>query len=219
MSVHLTNDLLLSYFVGGLPKPFSVLIASHLAFCGRCRADAERLEAIGGRLFASLEDEGNADAGLGALLARLDEPAPVPAKISAATDDSETMARLPSPLRNFVGRPLRELPWRQVLTGISIADIATIKEHGARARLVLSRRDITLPRHVHAGNELTLVLSGGLNEQHGHFRRGDVLVVEPGEVHQPKTDADEDCLCFAVTDGAVRFTGLVGRARQLLAGY
>ncbi len=219
MSTHPPQDLLLSYVTGGLPRPFSVLIASHLAFCRPCRAITERLDSIGGALFGSLEPQGEPDAGLAALLGRLDEPMSVPVTASNPDLDPETRSRLPAPLRDFIGRPFRTLPWRRVLSGVSIVDLATIAEHGARARLVLSRRGIELPRHVHDGNELTLVLSGGLSEQHGRFRRGDVLVVEPGEVHQPRTDSDEDCLCFAVTDGAVRFTGLIGRARQILAGY
>lgn len=218
MSAHPTDDLLLCYVTGALPRPFSVLIASHLAFCARCRAETARLEAVGGGLFATLDGVGEPGSGLAETLARLDQPAPA-ARATAVPSDPETVARLPAPLRAFIGRPLGALSWHEVLRGIAIVDLASIKADGARARLVLTRRGLKVPRHAHDGTELTLVLSGGLRAEQGHFRRGEVMVVEPGQVHRPVMDDDEDCLCLAVTDGAVRFTGLIGRARQLLAGY
>lgn len=217
MSTHPTDDLLLHYVTGGLPRPFSVLVASHLAFCARCRVETERLEAVGGGLFVALEARGEAESGLEALLARLDEPVPIEPPLPPS--DTETSVRLPAPLRAFIRKPLKSLSWHEVLRGISIVDLASIKADGARARLVLTRRGLKVPRHIHDGTELTLVLSGGLTAEQGHFRRGDVMVVEPSVVHRPVMDDDEDCLCLAVTDGAVRFTGLIGRARQLLAGY
>ena len=214
---HPTSELLLSYSTGALPRPFSALIASHLALCGRCRGEARLLDRVGGTLFAALDVAGAPESGLAETIARLDEPAP--AEPPPPPSDAETTARLPVPLRAFIGKPLKSLSWHEVLRGISIVDLASIKADGARARLVLTRRGLKVPRHVHDGTELTLVLSGGLTAEQGHFRRGDVMVVEPSVVHRPVMDGDEDCLCLAVTDGAVRFTGLIGRARQIMAGY
>lgn len=215
---HPTSEILLSHVSGNLKGPFSVLIGSHVALCPSCRDEQRRLEALGGALFDDLVAEGPADRGLAATLTRLDEPPPQ-VSASAADADPETVRRLPAPLRRFIGTPIAALPWKQVIRGLSVVEFATPATDGMRVQLLLSRPGQSLPRHRHHGTEMTLVLSGGLNVDSAHYGRGDVMVVEPGEVHHPVAEGGEDCLSFAVADGPLRFTALVPRLWQIVTRY
>ncbi len=68
-----------------------------------------------------------------------------------------------------------------------------------------------MPVHTHAGMELTLVIAGGFRDEHGHFVRGDIAVADASVAHRPIADPGEDCICLAVTDGAVSLTGRFAR--------
>jgi ChrR Cupin-like domain len=54
-----------------------------------------------------------------------------------------------------------------------------------RLRLTRVAAGRAMPRHTHAGAELTLVLSGGLSDGAGHFQRGDVDSADASTDHQP----------------------------------
>lgn len=218
---HATDDLLLAYVTGSLPYPMEVAIAAHLTLCPTCRDVAEDFEAVGGEVFADLEQPGtpsaDIDTGLQNVLSRLDEPAPdtTPPPIAA---DADWAQLTPAPVRALAGQTA-DLAWRPKLPGVAVVDLSSIEQHGAKARLVRTVAGGALPKHLHRGLELTLILAGGLTDQHGHFRRGDLLVIEQGISHRPVMDEDEDCLCLGVTDGPVILTGIIGRMRQVLSGY
>ena len=218
-ATHPGPELLLGHVTGGLAVPFAVLIGAHLELCAHCRAEAARLEAIGGDLLAELPPAGSPDGGLAATLARLDEPAaPLPAPLPAERD-APTLARLPAALRRYVRQPLHALPWCAVTKGLSVVEFSDLRRHCVRAQLLSSRPGQALPHHRHSGTELTLVLSGGLSVEGAHFGRGDVMGAEPGEVHRPVTEPGEDCLSFAVADGPLRFTRPLQRLWQLITRY
>ena len=82
---------------------------------------------------------------------------------------------------------------------------------GFRTRLMRIKSGTAMPAHTHRGNELTLVLTGGFSDEHGHFLRGDLAEADASVKHQPVADPGEDCICLAVTDAPLRLTGPVGR--------
>ncbi len=217
---HPGDDLLLGYVTASLPMPMETAIAAHLTLCPRCRETTSALEVLGGEILSELEPAPLDEDALAHVLARLDEPAPLDLDSRAPVpEDSETARLVPAPLRALAGQSIKSLNWRRPLPGVTITDLASLAEDGAKARLVRTRAGGALPRHRHQGTELTLVLAGGFSDQHGHFRRGDLLVIEPGQEHRPIMDDDEDCLCFGVTDGQVVMTGVIGRIRQILGRY
>ncbi len=216
---HPGDDLLMAYVTAALPHPMEAAIAAHLTLCPACRDTAADLEAVAGEIFAETPPTGDVagDIGLQAALDRLDAP-PAPDRPPAMPTDG--LAHLyPAPIRALAGHPMGRLPWRPKLPGVAVVDFTTIERDGAKARLVRTDAGGALPSHTHRGLELTLILAGGLTDQHGHFRRGDLLVVEPGISHRPAMDDDEDCVCLGVTDGAVILDGVIGRMRQILSGY
>jgi putative transcriptional regulator len=199
---HPSEERLLDYASGASPEPVALLVATHLALCPGCRRAIAELEAVGGALLEELPPEPVNDDSFARLLARLDRPAPAVPAVSSGDPI------LPQPLRDYIGS-LDRVAWRRfgpvyevrLLTGF---DRLT-------TRLVRIRPGSVMPRHTHAGSELSLVLQGGFSDVTGHYRRGDVAEADREVDHRPVVDADEECLCLAVTDAPVRLTGRLGR--------
>jgi putative transcriptional regulator len=119
---------------------------------------------------------------------------------------------LPAPLKRLLGRGLDTMAWRTVLPGIKEHRIAGATR--SEASLVWVRAGRRMPAHSHEGSEITLVLKGGFRDATGHYRRGDIAFADAELDHHPLADADEDCVCFAVTDAPLRLTGPIGRLMQ-----
>ena len=54
---------------------------------------------------------------------------------------------------------------------------------------------------------MTLVLQGGFSDADGDYNAGDFIYRSLNEAHSPRAFADEDCICLAVLDAPLRFTG------------
>ena len=205
---HPGTELLLDYSAGALKEPVALLVATHLALCPRCRAEAEQLESVGGALLDDLKPQAMARNSLKQVLARLDEPdraEPAPA-VPAASDAD---LGLPRPLRDYVGSGLDGLAWKS-RPGLAEAEVLA-EFPGFKTRLMKIEAGRAMPRHTHEGSELTLVLSGGFSDAAGHYLRGDVAVADASVDHQPVADPGEECLCLAVTDAPLKLTGPFGR--------
>ncbi len=60
------------------------------------------------------------------------------------------------------------------------------------------------------------MLEGGFSDAYGHYLAGDVSVADSEVTHQPVADDDGDCICLAVTDAPLRFTGPLGSLINLV---
>jgi putative transcriptional regulator len=205
---HLSEALLLDYSSGALGEPMALLVASHATLCPQCRADIARFEAMAG---AILDADEPAEAGTtstlrDAIMARLDEPEPAAPPAAA---DARGRDFLPAPLRRYAGAAVTGGRWRR--WGRGVRQIRLLEGCGdATVRLACIRAGAKMPEHSHAGNEVTLVLTGGYTDATGHFGRGDVAEVESDDVHQPVADAGEDCICLIVSTAPLRLRGLAG---------
>jgi putative transcriptional regulator len=207
---HLEPEVLLAYSAGSLDEANSVLTATHLALCPRCRHEVARLDAVGGILTTQLAPTALASDALTAVLARLDEvPSPVEDKVAAAIDD-ETRHWVPEPLRHYIGTSLSALPWKR--RGFAIHELPLSLGAGSvRASLIRTGGGAALPAHSHDGVETTLVLRGAFRDDSGRYARGDVSTATSADDHRPVADPDDECLCFSVIDGSLRLTGRFGR--------
>lgn len=206
---HISTDLLTDYAAGAMSEPVALLVATHLALCPQCRAQVQELEAVGGALLESIDPVSVEDDTLRNLLDQLDATPPDSAPSAGPVAPQDEDPLLPQPLRGYVGRPLSEIRWRG-LGGFNFTELE-IGAAGTHTRLMRIAAGAAMPRHTHAGQELTLVLSGGFSDATGHYIRGDVSATDPSIDHRPIADAGEDCLCLAVTDAPLKLTGPVGR--------
>lgn len=209
---HPDPETLLAYATGALDVANSVLVATHMALCPRCRAEVGRLEAVGGMLTAELPPTPLARASLAAALARLDEPEPeMPAPAAAPRLDDATRRAVPQPLRGYLAASLAELPWKRRGLAVREVPLAIGGGDGIRAAMIRVRGGAALPAHTHQGVETTLVLRGAFVDAGQRFGRGDVAIATSDDDHQPVAAEGEECLCFAVIEGPLRLTGPVGR--------
>lgn len=210
MSKHTPGEeVLMDYAAGSLPEPLSLVVATHLALSPESRAAVADYEAIGGALLETIDPVDVADDALAAVMARLEKPSEASIE-SPAQPMREQSDGLPRPLADYLGGDLDSLPWRTVMRGLEEADIET-GDTRFKTRLMRIAPGTAMPRHSHAGTEVTLVLKGAFSDEDGRYGRGDVQVADEGLDHRPMAEEGEPCICLVVTDAPVRLTGPVGR--------
>ncbi len=208
---HPDPEVMLAYAAGTLDEASSVLVATHMALCPRCRRESARLDAVGGALADGLEPVPLSAGALEATLARLeDHDQAASLAPTEACHDHATLHSVPEPLRSYLGGDLSALPWRW--RGFAVREMPLdIAGGGVRASLIRVRAGAALPAHTHTGVETTLVLSGAFQDGDSRFGRGDVATATHSIDHRPVATPEAECLCFAVIDGPLRLTGPVGR--------
>ena len=217
ISHHVGEDLLLGYGAGTLDEASSLLVATHLALCPRCRADLDLAEAVGGALIECAEPGDATDNNApGALADSVAGDSAARRRPTGAKAAREAFV-LPQPLRGYAGGDSAALGWRAVGGGIRQVPL-TVRGPGATARLLSIPAGKGVPHHGHRGFEMTLVLAGAFFDRHAWYRRGDVQTVDEAVVHRPVAGPEEDCICLAVTDAPLNFRGLFPRVLQLFHG-
>ncbi|MDJ0684416.1 MAG: ChrR family anti-sigma-E factor [Alphaproteobacteria bacterium] len=207
---HLSDELLMDYASGALDEAGSLFVASHLTLCPHCRARLQALEAVGGALLDDIEPVSMADGAFDAIMAKID--AAGSANENAAPAEAERVVDgtvLPAPLRKYLGVDLDGVQWRKKGGGVAVAPVPGMGPE-ANAFLLKVEAGRAVPQHSHGGNEFVMVLKGGYSDASGHFGRGDVELADDDVDHQPIADDGEECVCLAVTDAPLRFTGKTG---------
>jgi len=207
---HPDEALLLAHAAGGLDAAMSLIVATHLSFCGRCRADVALLECGGGALLHDLTPSALAGDALTKTLARLDT-AYVPPAIPPSNDNT------PAPLRVLLGRDLSGVRWRKM--GPRLGYVNLMRRGPVALRLLRGAPGSDVGRHSHRGMEYTLVLRGGFTDETGSYGPGDFQAASPDVRHNPVADHDEDCINLAVTTERLVFDGLVQRVVGRLFGF
>jgi len=192
--------LLLDFAAGTLPRPLSVLAATHAALNPVAAAELRRLTAVGGALLHDLDPAPIADDALETALAALDTTAGEEAAVPPTGGD------VPAPLVPLIGYDIQRLPWRWA--GWRMASVPLPLDDGDwRAQLLRVGAGARVPRHGHGGSEYTVCLEGGYRDGEERFARGDLQVVTGGREHAPVADADGPCTVLTVTNAPVRFSG------------
>jgi putative transcriptional regulator len=209
---HVQEDLLIDYASGALPAPISLLVASHLTFCRRCRDEVGEFEAIGGMMLEDLNPIAMAADALEQALDGLNDADAVADQAATSTSIAKRgeSTGLPAPLLNAFGGEMGGISWARRAKGIEEATLAT-DDVRYSASLMRIQPGVSIPNHTHEGEELTLVLGGGFSDGGAHYGAGDVCRADAEISHAPVADPGEACLCLVVADGPVRLTGLVGR--------
>jgi putative transcriptional regulator len=211
---HLDEEALLGYASGALGEAESVLVATHLALCPGCRDRVTVYESLGGEVLKQIEPSSLSDDAFAKTMACLSDVETVEAPVASADFDHATLTTLPRPLRDYIGGNLDALPWKSRGRGVKELPVE-IGDGSVRASLLRIRPGESIPQHTHEGVESTLVLKGAFSDETGTYARGDVAIATEDHDHSPVAGTADECICFAVIEGPLRFTGPIGRVLNL----
>lgn len=213
---HPTDEVLLAYASGQLDESSSLLVATHLALCPRCRRIAAQDEALGGAFLEDLAPAEMSDSAMTSVMGRIArEPnmADVVSRPGPQRSDRPEDTLYPEPLRSYLLEGTASAKWRKLGFGVEYLPIETSSD--CKVGLMKIAPGTAMPIHGHKGSEMTMVLSGGYSDDFGRFARGDVEMADKHTVHQPVTDPDEPCICLVATDAPISLQGgIVNRLMQ-----
>jgi putative transcriptional regulator len=197
---HPSDTTLAAYAAGSLPEALGLVTATHLSLCPACRRTVGTLEATGGAVLDELEPVPLSGDALDRLLARTGEAPPAPPPL--------LHPELPAPLnRVALGR------WWPIGMGARYRPLRV--GSGAWGGLLLAQPGRALPRHGHAGLELTCILSGSFADGSGQYVAGDLSEPVTDHDQPPVVLGTEPCLCVIASEG-MRLRGLLGLAQRMI---
>lgn len=206
------ESLVAQYAAGDLGYGMSVLMASYITLSPAARDQYRALEQLNGVLLNEAEQSDVKEDALDAIMARLDEPEPEEQNVSVQENQD-----LPAALRELLDVSVEDADWRFAYPGVKQVKLP-YGDNGETVKLLKIKPGKAAPRHTHKGIEATLVLRGAFRDGNRLYERGQLALADQHIQHRPRAEGIEDCICLAVTDGALRFTDSIGRiARDFFA--
>lgn len=120
---------------------------------------------------------------------------------------SETpAAALRAQLLDLAGAPLPPIDpsayvWHEAAPGIRLAALKEDAARGMRACLAWGDPGAKHAAHRHEGEELILVLQGGLRDERGDYGPGDLCGSRAGSIHTEEILDRGECFCYVVYYG------------------
>ena len=213
---HPSDELLLDYASGAQGPAVGLFVATHLALCPTCRTEVARLEALGGIMLDEIEPVAVEEASFERVMARLGEPQAPVEPIARNVPADGPGHHVPRPLRDLLGGPLEGLAWRSLIRNIEEFPLP-VERGRCATRLLRVAGGAAVPEHGHGGEEMVLVLSGGLTDINGHFLPGDCAITDSSVIHRPFADRGQPCVCLVLSAAPPRFTGLFGAVMNLVS--
>ena len=208
---HLHSEILLAYAAGNTSPSESLIVASHITICSKCRKEVETYEKLGGKLLEESERVEVNTSSLDEIFSRIDKD-DRSENSSDVLVTSDIFKNIPTVLQQYLpdGASLTE-KWNKGIGGIKYFDIDLgNSRQNTRARMLSIPPGKKLPHHGHESQELTLVIQGGFSDENGSYDVGDVAIEDENNIHTPISDPKEGCVCLVVYEGNLRFKGPFG---------
>ena len=213
MSRHPSPELMARYVAGTLSPAAALVVESHLALCVDCAASHRDMLAVAGVLL-ECQSPSELDARLfERTLARLGEKRPASAPSPARRPARDLGIRLPAPIADRATSG-----WRWMGPGMAYARLDVPEDRTTQLVLLKIAANRRMPTHGHSGEELTLVLQGAFEDEHGRCAAGDLAEEDDDTHHTPVVTGEETCICLASIEGRLRPHGLIGRLVSPLIG-
>lgn len=213
-SRHPSPELIARFAAGSLSPSAALVVESHFALCDSCAKAHRDMLAAGGVLLERLSPA-ELDARLfERTLARLDEKRPalaVPASPRRIARDLGI--DLPAPIADRATSG-----WRWMGPGMAFARLDVPEDRRISLVLLKIAAGRRIPTHGHSGEELTLVLRGAFEDEHGRVAAGDFAEEDDDTHHTPVVTGDGTCICLSSIEGRLRPHGLIARLATALIG-
>lgn len=119
-------------------------------------------------------------------------------------------------MAEYVGDDIDEIKWRFIGGKVQHCILPTIDGYTS-ARLLTIPPGAAVPEHTHSGREIILVLQGRIVDGDAVYGPGDMQQADTDVTHMPAAGPGDVCICLLVTDGPLKFTGLLPRITGLTA--
>jgi putative transcriptional regulator len=211
--MHPSEETLLALASGEADLTLRATVEGHLSTCAACRATVGELAAAGGALLRALPPEPASDDLWQRLLTQV-----APRTDEAAKPDLLAGLPVPEGIRRELPA-LAELRWRSTWTPGGRYTLLA-RDPATHSFLLLGYMPAgrSFPRHLHPGREDVLILQGGYGDERGHYLAGEYTAYEPGSVHRPETERDEECWMLIRLEKPIRLLGWRGWVQSLLPG-
>ena len=203
---HPVEEQLTAFAAGSLPLSQALCISAHLEHCTHCQQKLQRLNQVGSELMQQLKPAPASTALKSRLLDQLDKLG----LESTEQDTAQHNSTIPRCLQQFIKDDYSSLDWKRVSSDIQSIELCR-DSNGARVELLKIRPGGSATTHTHLGDEYTVILEGSFPDEAGLYHQGDFLVQTAQHHHTPVATLDRDCICLAVTEGPIQFTGWLAR--------
>lgn len=207
ISYHPDSRFLTDFAAANLPLSEAVCVSAHLELCGKCRIHVQQLADLGGRLFAGISPDPLEEGSFESLMKRVEagRGSEESSEVTEAVGEYSSSA-LPRALRRLATRGLHDLQWVQMGKALRIAPLP-IDGDPRETALYDIKAGGKMVEHEHRGEEITVLLKGSFSDTDGSYSRGDFVVRNAGEPHQPTATQDMDCLCLVSLQRPVKPRG------------
>ena len=209
---HPKFELIQSFVNGDLPASLSAGVSIHASMCPTCQRQISLLtdqvaELSFDNAITSSDELASSQVVEGLSMLNFE------AMIDGITkfDDIDTVKTVETKTISFRDKSYK-LP--KALNNMMLGKIAQIGKL-ARTRVQLDENQIhtsllhieptgSVPEHTHKGFELTLLLAGSFHDDTGEYVKGDFIMLDGSNTHNPVSD--KGCLCYTVANDALHFT-------------
>jgi putative transcriptional regulator len=208
---HPKHELLVAYSAASLPMSQALCISVHLEHCTECTKNMYRLNQLGSELMQQLQPAPPSPDLKVKVFNQIDQ-------ISIDEASGEKFVpqlnienqSLPRCLHQFIKTKYEDISWNRLSSDIHNYELCR-DQNNAKVELLRLKPGGTSGTHSHMGDEYTVILEGSFSDESGIYHQGDFLVRDSRHQHTPVATIDKECICLAVTEAPIQFTGFFSR--------
>ena len=205
---HPDTRFISDFAAGSLPLSQALCVSTHLHYCDDCKQKVEQLTDLGSVLFDKISPM-NLEQDFSSLMQRIDSMPENNVQINSEAITASSSS-LPAALNKLTNNDLDLLDWQGIGKNFRYSEL-NIGDPLREISLFNIKAGGNVPRHLHNGDEITVVLKGSFSDQDDHYQVGDFIVRTAGETHTPVAAQDEDCLCLSTLEEPIQMTNLIYR--------